>query len=154
MASRRRAREFAVQALYRADLLGVDVQTSLNHLWSGLLDDEGVDDQRAPESAEMEFAAQLALGAERDQEALDTLIEQCSTNWRVPRMPVVDRNILRLAAHELRSFDDIPATVTINEAVELAKTFGGGDSRAFVNGIVDRMARTLGRLQGERPRRR
>jgi N utilization substance protein B len=61
-------------------------------------------------------------------------------------MPVVDRNILRIAAFELIGCPDIPATVSINEAIELAKRFGSADSRAFVNGIVDRMARQLGRL--------
>ena len=144
--ARRRAREFALQALYHADLSDLGVREALNALWAGMLDAEGISDTRPPESDEVEFASDLASGTERNRERIDTLIEECSTNWRLTRMPVVDRNILRLAANELIEHPEIPATVTINEAVELAKTFGTKDSRAFVNGIVDRMARNLERL--------
>lgn len=154
MASRRQAREYALQALYQADLAGVGVQQALTGLWDGLIDGEGIDDVRAPESAEVEFAQRLALGAEEARESIDALIEDCSTNWRLHRMPVVDRNILRLAAFELMKCADIPSTVSINEAVELAKRFGTEDSRAFVNGIVDRMARQLGRGVDEGRRKR
>jgi N utilization substance protein B len=101
----------------------------------------------------MEFAQRLGLGVQEHLERIDALIEEASTNWRLPRMPVVDRNILRMAAFELMACVDIPATVSINEAVELAKKFGTADSRAFVNGIVDRMARQLGRIEGSRHRR-
>jgi N utilization substance protein B len=146
MGSRRRAREFALQALYTADVSGVTVQDAMNGLWAGLVDGEGVDDQRPAESEEVEFAQRMALGVVSRKEEIDGLIEQCSTNWRLARMPVVDRNILRVAAFELLGCDDIPPTVSINEAVELAKRFGTAESRAFVNGIVDRLARNAGRL--------
>ena len=146
MASRRRAREYALQALYTADLQERSVQGALNALWEGLLDGEGLEDLKPPESEEIEFAQRLAVGAEGDLEAIDALIEECSTNWRLPRMPIVDRNILRMAAYELKACHDIPPTVSINEAVELAKRFGTAESRSFVNGMVDRMARQLGRL--------
>jgi len=146
MASRRRAREFALQAMYTADLGGDSVQKALNALWEGLLDEEGLGDVRLPESEEVEFAQRVALGSERDLEEIDARIETCSINWRLARMPVVDRNILRLAAFELMKCTDIPPTVSINEAVELAKRFGTAESRAFVNGIVDRLARQVGRL--------
>ncbi|MBW1881269.1 MAG: transcription antitermination factor NusB [Deltaproteobacteria bacterium] len=146
MASRRRAREYALQGLYQADLGGVPVTASLNSLWAGLLEGEGIGEGRPPESEEVEFAQRLAFGVEQHREEIDALIERCSTNWRLPRMPVVDRNVLRMAAFELMACEDIPATVSINEAVELAKRFGTADSRAFVNGIVDRMARQLKRL--------
>ena len=150
MASRRRARGFALQALYHADLTDSPVQRALADLWAGLLDDQGFDDERPHESEEVEFAQRLALGTESSRDAIDGIIEEASTNWRLARMPVVDRNILRLAAFELMECADIPATVSINEAIELAKRFGTKDSRAFVNGIVDRMARKLGRLDAER----
>ena len=153
MASRRRARAFAVQALYQADLCEQSVASSLNDLWSILMDDEGIEGERAPESAEVEFATRLARGAEERRERIDALIEECSTNWRLVRMPVVDRNILRLAAFELDGCPDIPASVSVNEAVELAKAYGGSDSRAFVNGIVDRMGRQLGRLESRGKRK-
>ena len=146
MGSRRRAREFALQALYNSDLRKGETQVALDGLWAGLLEGDGVDEQRAPESQEVEFAKRIALGVESRRDEIDTMIEACSTNWRLPRMPVVDRNILRMATYELLACDDIPPTVSINEAVELAKRFGTAESRAFVNGIVDRLARTTGRL--------
>ena len=150
MASRRRAREFALQALFEADIREVPVLAALNDLWSGLMDGEGIDDERAPESEEVEFAQRICGGVADGMQEIDTVIEASSTNWRLARMPVVDRNILRLAAFELMSCPDIPATVTIDEAVELAKKYGTADSRGFVNGIVDRVARQLKRLDGKR----
>lgn len=152
MASRRRARVFALSALYCADVRSESMAGTLNQLWSALMDDDGIEGERAPESTEMEFATRLARGVEDTRDGIDALIDQCSTNWRLPRMPVVDRNILRLAAYELRSCPDIPASVSVNEAVELAKAYGGTDSKAFVNGIVDRMGRQLGRLDKRRRR--
>lgn len=153
MSSRRQARQFALQALYQADMRGITAMAALNDLWSGLMDGEGLDDGRPPASDEVEFAQRLVDGTLANQAELDALIEQCSTNWRLPRMPVVDRNILRLAAFELAHCPDIPATVSVNEAVELAKRYGTADSRAFVNGIVDRMGRQLERLDPSRKRR-
>jgi N utilization substance protein B len=154
MSSRRQARQFALQALYQADLREIPAMAALNHLWSGLMDGEGLEEARAPESDEVEFAQRLVEGALSNLAEIDALIEQCSTNWRIPRMPVVDRNILRIAAFELIHCRDIPASVSVNEAVELAKLYGTADSRAFVNGIVDRMGRQLKRLDPARPARR
>ena len=94
---------------------------------------------------ETEFAQALVRGTLEDRDDLDGRIETASTNWRIPRMPTVDRNILRLGAFELRHRTDIPASVSMNEAIELAKRFGGAESRAFVNGILDRIAAEVGR---------
>lgn len=153
MASRRRAREFALQALYQSDLTGATVSSALNHLWSGLIDGDGLEGAKPAESEEVEFAQRLVMGVQEHRDAIDAQIEEASANWRIPRMPVVDRNILRIATFELAHCPDIPATVSINEAVELAKAFGTAESRAFVNGIVDRVGRTLGRIQGQRGKR-
>lgn len=148
MGSRRRSREFALQALYQADLSGSPVTASFSTLWSGVLEGDGLsDDPRPPESDEVEFAQRLAFGVEANRDRIDAMIEESSINWRVGRMPVVDRNILRIAAYELIECPDIPGTVSINESVELAKKFGAAESRAFVNGIVDKLARTLNRLE-------
>ncbi len=152
--SRRQARAYALAALYGADLAGVPVQSALNDLWASLMDGEGIEGERAPESEEVEFTQRLVHGVDGHRERIDELIESCSTNWRLRRMPFVDRNILRLATYELLDCQDIPATVSINEAVELAKTYGTGDSRAFVNGIIDRVGRQLGRLSADRGKRR
>lgn len=150
MASRRRAREYALLALYNADLNDQTIPSSLASLWEGLIEGEGIDETRPAESEEIEFAQRLAHGVDAHREAIDSLIEECSTNWRLVRMPVVDRNILRLAAFELMECTDIPANVSVNEAIELAKKYGTKESRAFVNGIVDRMGRKLERLEGRR----
>lgn len=151
--SRHQARIYALQALYHVDLATVRAQPGLHALWDTLMDGEGVDGERAPESEEIEFAQRMVRGVEERREEIDALIEQCSTNWRLRRMPIVDRNILRLAAYELVACPDIPANVSVNEAIELAKSFGTEESRAFVNGIVDRIGRQVGRLSAE-PRRR
>ena len=85
----------------------------------------------------------LALeAAAREPVDVDRIISVSSQNWAIDRMPVVDRSILRLAAFELKYVDDVPVSVSINEAVELAKEFGGeDDSHRFVNGILGRIAR-------------
>lgn len=151
MAGRRRAREFALQALYAVDIGGATGAAALSGLWAGRLDDtDEVDEPIAHE--EMEFAQELVRGVLEHREALDVRIEAASVNWRLPRMPAVDRNILRVGAHELIARADIPASVSMNEAIELAKRFGGAESRAFVNGILDRIAADTGR-GGRRPRR-
>jgi N utilization substance protein B len=87
-----------------------------------------------------EFAEGIVSGVMEHLESIDLLLEECSTNWKVVRMARVDRNILRLATFEIRYRDDIPARVTINEAVEIAKQYGEKDSGSFINGILDRIA--------------
>ena len=142
MASRRRAREYTLQALYMVDQTGIAVNDALNGLWSGLLEEaDGELGKRQADSEEIEFATGIAEGVVEHREALDKRIEASSTNWRIARMALVDRNILRMAAYEILHEDGIPVNVSINEAVELAKRFGTKDSRAFVNGILDRIAR-------------
>ena len=144
MSGRRRAREFALQALYAVDVAGSPGGSALGGLWASRLDQVDLEGEDAtPE--EIEFAQEIVRGVLGDREALDTRIEAASVNWRLPRMPTVDRNILRLGAYELVSRDDIPASVSINEAIELAKRYGGAESRAFVNGILDRIAAEVGR---------
>lgn len=150
--SRRQARMYALQALYQADVAQAGGEPGLAALWTTLLDGEGLDGERSPEHDEVEFAQRLVQGVESARAEIDAMIDGCSNNWRIGRMPVVDRNILRMAAFEMMKCQDIPPTVAINEAVELAKLFGTEDSRAFVNGIVDRIGRTTGRLAEGRGR--
>lgn len=146
MSSRRRARRFALQGLFVADQRGIAVSEALDGVWSGALDGEGIGLDRPPTASEMDFCSRLALGTENHRERIDALIEEASANWRLHRMPAIDRSVLRLAAFELLECDDIPPMVTINEAVELAKTFGASESKRFVNGLLDRIGRHLGRL--------
>lgn len=147
MASRRKAREFALQALYHWDVGEGSVQDALQGLWAGLVEETEAElGKRQAESEEVEFATTLAVGVFENLEQLDKLIETSSTNWRVPRMSAIDRNILRMGCFELAHMPSVPGNVTINEAIELAKTFGTKDSKGFVNGILDRIARDLGRV--------
>jgi N utilization substance protein B len=81
---------------------------------------------------------------------LDALIGKCATNWKISRMPIVDRNILRAGVYELLWMDDVPAKVTVNEAIELAKSFGDDDASKFVNGILDQVLTTDQRLEAKR----
>lgn len=149
MSSRRRAREYALSALFQADVGKLEVRDGLEALWGGLLEEtEDVLGTRAPESEEIEFATALAQGVSEHQADIDTRIEASSTNWRIGRMSAVDRNILRLGTFELVHQPSTPPHVVINEAVELAKRFGTQDSKAFVNGILDRIGRDLGRIAG------
>jgi N utilization substance protein B len=141
---RRRAREFALQALYQADMLEISGSEAISARWLTSMHAEG-SVANAAESDEVSFAETLVGGVASRLEELDQLIEKASVNWRVSRMPVVDRNILRMAAFELLISQDVPASVSINEAVELAKRFGDKESRAFVNGILDRIAQETGR---------
>jgi len=141
MSSRRRARQYALQGLFYGDINEMDVSAALAGLWSGLSEADALETDRPPTGDEVAFCEQLVRGVNEHQAAIDALIEQCSTNWRLPRMPLVDRNILRIAAFELVHCEDIPVSVSMNEAIELAKRYGTAESRAFINGIVDRMGR-------------
>lgn len=141
MPGRRRAREFAVQALYAADQSGASADRVLSGVWSVTLE-SGVE---PVSEEEQQFTSRAVRGVLGQLQELDTRIEKASVNWRLSRMPVVDRNILRLGAWELLFCKDVPVSVSINEAIELAKRFGGAESRAFVNGILDRIAGETGR---------
>jgi transcription antitermination factor NusB len=88
----------------------------------------------------LDLADQLTRGVMLSLDELDAHIGQASTNWRVSRMALVDRNILRLACHELLAMPETPAKVILNEAIEIAKRFGTAESRAFINGVLDKLA--------------
>lgn len=98
-----------------------------------------------PEGARA-FAEQLVRGVSEQREGLDARLGRCARNWRVERMAAVDRNVLRLAAYELLCAET-PASVVIDQAIELARRFGGEPSPGFVNGVLDAVARELGRAE-------
>ena len=91
------------------------------------------------------FSDELVFGVYEKIEEIDRMLSQYSENWTIDRMTGVDRNILRMAIFELLFRPEIPKNVTINEAVEIGKKFGSEDSGAFVNGILDRIARDSGK---------
>lgn len=91
-----------------------------------------------------EYCRELALGTEANRDVIDEQIEATSQHWSLMRMPYVDRNILRLAVYEILFEPDVPDSVAINEAVEMAKAYGTDDSPKFVNGVLGRIAEIHG----------
>jgi N utilization substance protein B len=96
------------------------------------------------------YADEAVRGVAQELAELDKQIAQASANWRLERMARVDRNVLRLGTWELSRRADVPRAVILDEAVELAKEFGTEESSAFVNGVLDRVAETLGRKDTDR----
>ncbi len=127
MRGRRKAREIALQVLYSLNFVNIDVQKALDLFWGNFV---------APKTAK-EFAATLVQGTWKHKEELDKLIAGCSDNWSLKRMSKVDISVLRMAVFELLYCDDIPPKVTLNEAIDLGKTFGSENSGSFINGILD-----------------
>ncbi|UCF67228.1 MAG: transcription antitermination factor NusB [Acidobacteriota bacterium] len=140
MGARHRGREAALQMLYQADQSG-DLIEQVLQSFLGLLD--GSQTEIALDPVARDFAERLARGVARERDRLDDLIRAGSAHWRIERMAVVDRNVLRLALFELLDEPDTPAAVILDEAVELAKIFGGEESGAFVNGVLDGIRRRL-----------
>ncbi len=104
-------------------------------------DDEREEHEALAASDEnLAFCEALTRGVLAVRNAIDAIIGEVSTNWRVPRMALVDRNILRIAVYELQSMPETPVRVILNEAIEIAKRFGTQESRAFINGVLDRLA--------------
>ncbi len=128
MTRRSRAREIALQVLYEDDVnLRISPSVGEDFIRRRL---------RVPEL--VEFARELVAGVRRHREHIDRLIEQTAANWSLERMAVVDRNVLRLGAYEI-AYSDTPDRVAVNEAINLAKRYGTGQSAQFVNGILDRL---------------
>ncbi len=127
MARRSRAREVVLQLLYQDD------QNPRSDLVQA---DRFLSDRLHHHAALVEFAQSLLSGVRRNRPELDELLTQRASNWTLSRMAITDRNILRLGAYELL-YTDTPRSVVINEAVELAKRYGGPQSGHFVNGILD-----------------
>jgi transcription antitermination protein NusB len=132
MLERSRARRHTLQILYQREVTGQSVGRIL-------AERAFVDDEFGPDEPS-EFCRTLVLGTEEHADEIDDRIGSVSEHWVVSRMPLVDRNILRAAVFELLYLDEVPPSVTINEAVELAKTYGGEDSSKFVNGVLGRIA--------------
>jgi N utilization substance protein B len=135
---RRRLREAVVRVLYAMDVGGVDVDAALTGYRDSLAE--------GPVQEELDQWAH-DVAARRDE--VDELIRKASTNWRLERIGALERCLLRLGSWELLARHDIPARATINEAVEIARRYGGEESPAFVNGILDRVARLLAERRGE-----
>jgi N utilization substance protein B len=133
MGLRHTARRMAAQALYALDMNPqLSPADAATRAW-----EEGSED------GERAFLDALVLGAWRRRAEIDQVIERVSRNWKLSRMDRVDRSILRLGVHELLDRSETPAPVILDESIELAKEFGAPGSPAFVNGILDRVAREV-----------
>jgi len=102
-------------------------------------------DQQADDEVKA-FAEEIVKGTYKHLAEINKLICKCAKNWSLDRMAIVDRNVLRMAVYEVLYRMDIPTSVTINEAIEIAKKYGTEESGAFVNGILDSVARVTGKL--------
>jgi N utilization substance protein B len=145
MGSRRQSRERALQILFQWDIHRSSADKGHADRW---LEDFWV--QHPADEDVRGLAEQLAKGVMAQRSDLDRLIASHATNWRVDRMPIVDRNILRAALYELLSMPEVPAKVTVNEAIELAKRFADDETRKFINGVLDQVLRGDPRLGAKR----
>jgi len=125
MGLRRKSRELALQALYQAEICGVAADINLL-----------CDNFRVAKKA-ISYADTILEGIRSHQQEIDEIIRVHTKNWRVDRMSVVDRNLIRIGIFELMFQKEVPASVTINEAIEIAKSFSTDDSSSFINGILD-----------------
>ena len=139
MGTRHEARERALQILFQHDIHGKG-NIKLEEFWNEFT---ATDDAKA-------FAEQLVKGVLDHQKDLDAVITKYATNWKLDRMPIVDRNILRAGLFELLWMQEVPAKVTMDEAIELAKSFGDDEASKFVNGILDKVLATESRLEEKR----
>jgi N utilization substance protein B len=143
MAARHRSRQRALQVLYQWDMTKRPMEEAIRRLLRHVARGgrtgthaEEADDDDAPRDGRDEFMEELANGASAMAPDIDHRISEKSAHWKLERMPVVDRNILRLAIYEM-SRQDTPAAVVIDEALELARQFSGDESVAFINGVLD-----------------
>lgn len=131
MGDRRQSRELALQALFFLDINETDADRGLKDFCNQHAED--LTPAVAP------FFRELVEGVLAQKDRIDALMNQCSKNWRISRMPAVDRNIMRIAVFEMMEKADIPCSVSINEAVDIGKKYGTRDSGSFINGVLDRI---------------
>jgi N utilization substance protein B len=147
-AGRRQARSAALQALYQCEIAGLSVPEAF-----AVLDAVGDPDAAVLTPADRAFAMALAAGAREGIADIDGRLGRAARHWRVERMGTIDRLILRMAVHEWLAHPETPPRVVINEAIELARTYSGGEAAKFVNGVLDGVLRALkeeGRLEEPR----
>jgi transcription antitermination protein NusB len=137
MGARHSGREAALQMLFQIELSGASADDAIDLFWRSFDSDSDPDGRL--------YADEAVRGVTASREELDREIVRASANWRIERMARVDRNVLRLGAWELLHRRDVPRAVVLDEAIEIAKAFGTDESSAFVNGVLNRIAETVGR---------
>ena len=136
MPARHRSRQRALQVLFLWDIRKQPIEEAIASFYDTLSSEEDQPEPTAPD----EFMETLVRGASANAPEIDLRITEKSANWRLERMPAVDRNILRLAIHEMSDLGT-PAPVVIDEALELARQFSGDESVSFINGVLDAVNR-------------
>jgi len=129
MGVRRKARETALQVLYGLDYEHASASAVGERYWS--LSETATEVR--------EYAQKLIDGVLSNRDKIDDTIRDASINWKLERMAVVDRNVLRIAVYELIFLEEVPERVSLNEAIEIVKRYGAEESGAFINGILDRV---------------
>jgi transcription antitermination protein NusB len=131
MGTRRKAREYALQMLFQWDITHDPIEAIAASFW----------ENHEEQPAVIEFARRLVTQTVEHVEKIDSVIRSHAEHWRLDRMAVVDRNILRLATQELLFDTETPGTVVINEAIEIARRYSAQESPQFINGILDSIKR-------------
>ena len=140
MGARHSGREAALQMLFQMEAAGATADQTMGLFWRNF--------EAEPEGRS--YAEDAVRGVEANLASVDEQIRKASTHWRIERMARVDRNVLRLGVWELVHRPDVPRAVILDEAVELAKTFGTEDSKSFVNGVLSKVADEVGRADKDR----
>jgi N utilization substance protein B len=135
MGTRRKARECALQMLFAADVTKLPGETVTRNFWDELGEPDTEDLMQT-------FSVKLTLGTLREIETVDEKIRTRAEHWRIERMAIVDRNVLRLAVYEFL-YEETPNTVVINEALEIARRFSTFEATQFINGILDAIKHDL-----------
>ncbi|MDR6122438.1 N utilization substance protein B [Bacillus sp. SLBN-46] len=127
---RRTAREKALQALFQIDVSNTDPSLAIEHVLEGEMGDE--------------YLSNLVIGVVEHKEEIDKLIIENLEKWSMDRLATVDRNLLRIAAYELKFYrNEIPENVILDEAIEIAKIYGDDQSSKFINGVLSKVKQTL-----------
>lgn len=133
MGRRRKAREETLRILFRLEFENKQIEKTLDQYWESKKTSEEI----------KEYSTWLVNGIISDQAKIDNIIQQVSEHWRISRMALVDRNILRMAVFELLYEENIAPAIIINEAIEIAKKYSGDEAATFVNGILDAVRKDL-----------
>ncbi|MBM4142267.1 MAG: transcription antitermination factor NusB [Lentisphaerae bacterium] len=135
MTTRRQNRECAVQLLFQLDMNPAEPDKAFPAFWA----------ERRADPEARQFTEDLVRGVLQNLPQVDEMLTRCTEHWQIGRMGTVERSVLRLALYEMLFRRDIPAVVSINEAVDIAKYFSSSESGRFVNGILDRARKEIGR---------
>jgi N utilization substance protein B len=137
MGRRRKAREETLRILYRLEFDNRPLEETIDQYW----------ENKRANKATREYSTWLVSGIISHQKTIDTFIQEASEHWRISRMALIDRNIIRIAVFELLYEENIAPAIIINEAIEIAKMYSGNEAATFVNGILDAVRKNLNKIK-------